>query len=179
MTSARSQPFCRKNNINFGCFNGTRINPRNNTQRNTALKIPNNHFCLNWKSRNFTFNQGIEDELEPNFKVVDNDISDKHDESFIKFEYRPKKVQSQLTNLIVYDIENFNTDRVVPYAVCLYRLSKISGKYNRDITEQGYENCKKDCIVFKGLDNINEMLDQILQFEGEPKKITDKIVKNN
>ena len=36
MTSARNQPFCRKYNINIGCFDGTRINPRNNTQRNIA-----------------------------------------------------------------------------------------------------------------------------------------------
>ena len=46
MTSARNQPFCRNYNINIGCFDGTRTNPRNITQRNTALKIHNNHFCL-------------------------------------------------------------------------------------------------------------------------------------
>ena len=46
------------------------------------------------------------------------------------------EVQSQLTNMIVYDIDTFNTDRAVPYANCIYRLSKISGKYNRDITER-------------------------------------------
>ena len=45
MTSARVGSFCRKYNINIGCFDGTRINPRNITQRNTALKIHNNHFC--------------------------------------------------------------------------------------------------------------------------------------
>ena len=44
VTSARIQPFCRKHNINIGCFDGTRINPRNLTQRNTAIKIHNNHF---------------------------------------------------------------------------------------------------------------------------------------
>ena len=37
MTSARIQPFCKKYNINIGCFDGTRINPRNLTQRNTSL----------------------------------------------------------------------------------------------------------------------------------------------
>ena len=44
-TSARIQPFCRKYNINMGCFDGTRIYPRNLTQRNTSLFIYNNHFC--------------------------------------------------------------------------------------------------------------------------------------
>ena len=86
MTSARIQPFCRKYNIETGCFDGTRINPRNLTQRNTALKIHENHFCLIWKSENISFNQVIEDELKPNFKVVDNVISDKHVKSFIKYE---------------------------------------------------------------------------------------------
>ena len=48
MTSARIQPFCRKNNINLGRFDGTRINPRNLTQRDTSFFIYNKHFCLIW-----------------------------------------------------------------------------------------------------------------------------------
>ena len=78
MTSARLQPFCRKYIINIGCFDGTRINPRNLTHRNTSLFIYNNHFCLIWKSNGFSFNQVIENKLKPNFKVIDNVISDKH-----------------------------------------------------------------------------------------------------
>ena len=88
MTSARNQPFCRKHNINIGCFDGTRINPRNLTQRDTSLYIYNNHFSLIWKSNGMSFNQAIK-ELEDNFKVVDNVISDKHVKSFIKDEYNP------------------------------------------------------------------------------------------
>ena len=91
MTSARVGSFCRKYNINIGCFDGTRINPRKITQRHTALKIHNNHFCLIWKSDNVSFNQVIENEIKPNFKVVDNVISDKHVKGFIKYEYNPKK----------------------------------------------------------------------------------------
>ena len=59
MTSARIQPFCRKYNINIGCFDGTRINPRNITQKNTALKIHNNQFCLIWKSDGISFDKAI------------------------------------------------------------------------------------------------------------------------
>ena len=91
MTSARIKPFCRKRKINIGCFDGTRINPRNNTQRGTALKKHNNHFCLIWKSTVISFNQVLEDESKPNFKVVDNIISDKH-VKVIKYDYKPKKV---------------------------------------------------------------------------------------
>ena len=100
MTSARIQPFCKKYNINIGCFDGTRINPRNLTQRDISLFIYNNHFCLIWKSNGISFSQAIE-ELKNNFKVVDNVLSDKHVKSFIKYEYNPKKVKSPLNNIVV------------------------------------------------------------------------------
>ena len=178
MTSARIQPFCKKHNINIGCYDGFRVCPRNITQRNIALKIHNNHFCLIWKSNGVSFEKAIK-ELKDNFGVVDNVISDKHVKSFNKYEYKPKTVQSQLTNMIVYDIETFSTIKCLPYANCIYRLSKISGKYYRDISEKEYQKCLNDCFVFKGLDNINKMLDYVLQFKGEPKRIINKIVKYN
>ena len=179
MTSARVGSFCRKYNINIGCFDGTRINPRNITQRNTALKIHNNHFCLISKSDNISFNQVIENELKPNFKVVDNVVSDEHVKGFIKYEYNPKKVKSPLTNIVVYDLETFNKIEAVPYCSCIYKLSKLSGKYHRDISEQEYQECLNDCVVFKGTDCINEMLDHVLSFKGEPKKVKNKIVEYN
>ena len=81
--------------------------------------------------------------------------------------------------MIVYDIETFSTIKCVPYADCIYRLSKISGKYYRDISEKDYQKCLNDCIVSKGLDNINKMLDYVLQNKGEPKRINNKTVKYN
>ena len=178
MTSARIQPFCRKYNINIGYFNGTMINPRNLTQRKTALKIHNNHFCLIWKSDGIGFDKAIK-ELKDNFQVVGNFISDKHVKSFIKSDYKPKKVKSPLTNIVVYDLETFDKVRAVPYCSCIYKLSKISGKYHRDISEQEYQKCLNDCVVFKGTDCINEMLDHVLSFKGELKKVKNKIVENN
>ena len=178
MTCARIQPFCKKHNINIGCFDGTRINPRNLTQRNTSLFIYNIHFCLIWKSDGISFKKAIT-EIKDNFKVVDNVISDKHVKSFIKYEYNPKKVKSPLTNIVVYDLETFNKIRAVPYCSCIYKLSKISGKYHRDISEQEYQKCLNDCVVFKGIDCINEMLDHVLSFKGEPKKVKNKMVEYN
>ena len=176
MTSARVQPFCRNHNIVIGCYDGFRVCPRNIAQRNIALKINNNHFCLIWKANGISFDRAIK-ELKDNFRVVDNVISEKHVKSYIKYEYKPKKVQSQLTNMIVYDIETFSTNKCVPYANCIYRLKKISGKYYRDISEKEYQKCLNDSIVFKGLDNFNKMLDYVLQFKGEAKRIDNKIVK--
>ena len=73
--------------------------------------------------------------------------------------------------MIVHDIETFNTDRAVSYASCIYRKSKLSGKYNRDLSEKEYQKCSNDCIVFTGLDIISKMLDYVLQIKGEAKKI--------
>ena len=81
--------------------------------------------------------------------------------------------------MVVYAIETFNTDKSVHFANCIYRLSKLSGKCNRDNSEKEYQKCLSDCIVFKGLDNINEMLDYVLQFEGEPKRVNFEIVNYN
>ena len=35
-----------------------------------------------------------------------------------------------------------------------------------------------DCVVFKGTDCIIDMLDHILSFKGEPKKVKNKIVED-
>ena len=141
--------------------------------------IYNNHFCLYWKSNGTSFNQVIEDELKPNFKVVDNIISDKHFKSFVEYDYTPKKVKSPSTNIVMYDLETFKKIRAVPFCSCIYKLSKISGKFHLDISEQEYQKCLNDCVVFKGTDCINEILDQVLSFKGEPKKIRNKIVEYN
>ena len=170
MTSATIQPFCKKYNKNIGCFDGTRINPRNITQRNTSLFIYNNHFCLIWTIDGVSFSQVIEHELKPNFKVVDKVISDEHVKSFFKNEYNPKKVESPLNKIVVYDLEIFSKTRVVPYYSCICKLSKNSGKYHRDISEQEYQKCLNDFVVSKGTDCINEKLCHVLSFKGEPKK---------
>ena len=79
----------------------------------------------------------------------------------------------------MYDLETFNKIRAFPYCSCIYKLSKTSGKYHRDISEQEYHKCLKDCIVFKGTDCSNDVLDHVLSFKGEPKKVKNKIVEYN
>ena len=69
MTKARIQPFCRANNINLGHYDGESIFPRSVTERDRALYLFNNHFCLIQKSENVSFIQAIK-ELKDNFKIV-------------------------------------------------------------------------------------------------------------
>ena len=59
-------------------------------------------------------------ELKNIFKVVDSLISDKHVESFFKYEYKLKKVQSQLINMINCVLQTFNTNKAVPHAIYIY-----------------------------------------------------------
>ena len=79
----------------------------------------------------------------------------------------------------MYDLETFNKIRAVPFCSCIYKLSSISGKYHRDISEQEYQKCLIDCIVFGGTDCINEMLDHVLSVKGEAKKVNNKIFEYN
>ena len=102
MTKARNQPFCRAININLGYFDGTRVFPRSVTDKDNALFLYNNHYCLIWKSGNVSFNQAIK-ELKDDFKIVDNYITEENVNSHFKYEFVPKKIDSHLTNFIVYD----------------------------------------------------------------------------
>ena len=86
--------------------------------------IDNNHFYVILKWNNNSFTQAIK-ELKPNFKVVDNVISGKHVESFIKYEYKPKKVQFPLTIIIVYDLDTFDKDKTLMKAKFLVNTIEI------------------------------------------------------
>ena len=84
MPSARIQPFCKKYDVNIGCFDGTR-KVFEKLQKEINHCTYNILFCLTWKSNCNSFNRGIE-EIKLNTKVVDNVTSDKHVKSFVKYE---------------------------------------------------------------------------------------------
>ena len=170
MTMARIQPCLKKLGINLGYYNGERVFPRAVTNRDSALYLYNNHFCLIWKSQGVSFNQAIQ-EIKKNFKIVDNCITEENVNSHFKYEFIPKKIDSHLTNFIVYDLETHNTDRARPYVFCFYRLSKLAGKYNRDLTADELEKCRKDTIAFDGDDCVSKALDFCLKLKGEERKV--------
>ena len=178
MTKARIQPFCRANNINLGYWDGERVFPRTVTNRDNALYLCNNHFCLIWKSEKISFKQAIK-ELGDNFKMVDNYITEENVTSHFKYEFIPKKIESHLSNFIVYDLETHNTDRARPYNMTFYRLSKIAGRYNRDPTPEELQKSINDTIAFSGDDCINNALDYLLKLKGEERKVNNKIVDYN
>ena len=174
----RIQPFCRANNINLGYWDGERVFPRTVTNRDIASYLYNNHFCLIWKSQGVSFNQAIQ-ELKNNFKMVDNYITEENVNAYFKYEFTPKKIESHLTNFIVYDLETYNTDRARPYCISFYRLSKLAGRYNRDLNLSELDKCRNDTIVFDGDDCIEKALDYLLKLKGEERKVNNKIVEYN
>ena len=179
MTKARIQPCLRKLGIDLGYYNGDRVFPRTVTKRDDALYLHDNHFCVIWKSQKVSFNQAIQ-ELKDNFKIVDNYITEENVSSHFKYEFSPKKIDSHLTYFIVYDLETHNTDRARPYCISFYRLSKLAGRYNRELTPDELEKCRKDTIVFDGDDCIEKALDFCLKLKGEERKtVNNKVVEYN
>ena len=178
MTKARIQPFCRANKINLGYFDGNGVYPKSVTNRNSALFIYNNHFCLIWKSEGVSFIQAVK-ELNDNFKMIDNYITEENVTSHFKCEFIPKKIESHLTNFIVYDLETHNTDRARPYIMTFYRLSKIAGRYERDPTQEELQKSIDDTIAFSGDNCFGNALDFCLRLKGEERKVKNKFVAYN
>ena len=59
MTKASIQPFSRANNSNLGYYDGERVFPRSVKEKNFALCLFNNHFCLVWKSQGVSSSHAI------------------------------------------------------------------------------------------------------------------------
>ena len=109
------------------------------TVQNYALYLHYNHFCLIWKTEKINFNQAVK-ELKDNFIMVDISITEENLKSHFKYEFIPKIKGSHLTNFIVYDLETHITDRARPYVFSFDRLSKLAGRYNRNLTTDEIEN---------------------------------------
>ena len=178
MTMARIQPCLKKLGIDLGYYNGERVFPRTVVNRDSALFLFNNHFCLIWKSQGVSFKDAIR-ELKDNFKVVDNYITEENVNSHFKYEFIPKQIESHLTNFIVYDLETYSADRAHPYNMTFYRLSKIAGRYERDPTQEELQKSYNNTIAFSGDNCINDALDYCLKLKGEERKVKNKIVEYN
>ena len=70
----------------------------------------------------------------------------------------------------MFDLETFDRKRVVPFCSWIQELGKSSGEYNRKTTEKEYQKRLIDCFAFKGTNCKKEMLDDVLEFKGEPKR---------
>ena len=117
--------------------------------------------------------------MDENFKMVDNYITEENVNSHFKYEFIPKKIESHLTNFIVYDLETHNTDRARPYNMTFYRLSKIAGRYERDPSPEELQKSIDDTISLAGENCVGNALDFCLKLKGEERKVKNKIVEYN
>ena len=99
--------------------------------------------------------------------MVDVYITEENVKSHFKIEFTPKKIESHLTNFIVYDLETHIIDRARPYVFCFYRLSKLAGRYNRDLTSDERKKSKKDTTTFDGDNCVEKTLGFCLNLKRE------------
>ena len=118
--------------------------------------------------------------MKDNFKLVDNCITEENVNSHFKYEFLPKTIESHLTNFVVNDLETHNKDRAIPYVFCFYRLSKLAGRYNRDLTHDEKQKCKMDTIGFDGDSCVEKASAFCLKLKGEEsKEIKNKLLEYN
>ena len=98
--------------------------------------------------------------------------------SHFKYELIPKKNESHLTNSNVYDLESQNTDRARPYCISFYRLSKLAGRYNRDLSQYELEKCEKGTLYLMVMIVLLKHL-IFFKFKAEKRKVKNKIVDYN
>ena len=108
--------------------------------------------------------------MKDNFEIVDNFITEENVISHFKYEFIPKKIESHLTSFFVYDLAADNTDRARPHNMTFYRLSKLAGRYRRDLTSYECEKCKKDTLVFVSEGCITKALGFSVKFKRKRSK---------
>ena len=115
-------------------------------------------------------------EVKESFQIGANFITEDNVNSHFKHGFIPKKIESHLTNFIVYDLETHNTDRAKPYDMTFYRLSKLAGRYGRDPTPEGLRKSINDTLSFVGDNCIGDAFVFLSQFEGEERNVNNKII---
>ena len=61
----------------------------------------------------------------------------------------------------------------------ILRLSKLAGRYYRDLSQYDLEKCRNDTCVFDGDDCIVKALDFYINFKGEELKVKNRNVEYN
>ena len=98
MTHARIQPGCRANKLNIGYYSGKEVFPRKIIEKNKALFLNNNQFCLKLKS-GVSFDKTVED-IKSKFKIVHTYLSEDNYGGYFEYIYKTKKVEKQLNNFL-------------------------------------------------------------------------------
>ena len=109
--------------------------------------------------------------MKDNFKILDNYIPEENVNSHFEHQILPKKFDSHLSNFLVYELEIHNTDGDRPYCISIYRLSKLAGRYTRDLSQYELANCEKETLVFDGDNGVINALNSLLKYKREEREV--------
>ena len=119
MTSARIHEFCEKWNTSKGCYDNSRRNPKSITESSIALHLYKHHFCLIWNSNDNSFKKNKRRVKNTLYCCAHCHICEIFKVFFIKVDFKPKKVQCQINNGVIFHLKTFSTDKCVPDSVGL------------------------------------------------------------
>ena len=71
------------------------------------------HFCVIWEREGVSLLKATE-EVEKKFELQETYFNYDIVNAYENFLYYPIKIENQLNNLIIYDIETFSRDRSIP-----------------------------------------------------------------
>ena len=181
MTSAKVQPFCKKQNINLAVYNSKqqKILPRSVTERRICLFIHKNHFCVIWKTEKTNFTDAIK-ELEKNFDYQPNHITDNISKQVVEYKFPISNEKDCLFAVFSFDLETVNVpyqEFCETYAASCYHLDRSKECYNGDLTEEELEIERQHVHIFDRANN-NPVLDMIkyktTNYKGKPKYFKDQ-----
>ena len=106
MTPARIQPYFKQLSILVNKYSGEEKWPRVLREKNTAILLYSKQVSPIWNAERFSFKKDTE-QLKANFETVDNYKTDENVDCCFDYEYKLKKIESQVTNFSVYDLETY------------------------------------------------------------------------
>ena len=177
MTRCRIPEFCEWYKLAMGIYDprSKRILPRNVEQMDISVYIQKNPYCVLWKkNRKDASLNGIQ-EIDKNFKYVENATNENNLEERIRYRFPKHETIDQLENVFVFDLETHNDQEFAEaFAAGLYDVNRLRDRWDRDPTVQEVETERKDVNVFAA-SNGNLVMNMFKDMERACKSCLDLI----
>ena len=175
MARCRIPEFCDRYKIDIGIYDldSKRILPRTVKERGKCVYIHKNHYCVIWKKNRKDFLLKGVDEIDLNFKYVQNKINENKLKQRIRYRYHKHKPLDQLENLFVFELQTLNDQEFAEaYAAGLYDVNRLRDKWDRDFTPDEIVIGRENVTI---LDCVMDMLIYISEnYEGDERTYIDR-----